>query len=146
MHFQRFDHFDLYSDFSAFVLMAAVGDALDGSSKITQNDLTNNAEMYSQQLDSLITDKMDYARQLAINFAKVGLNNTADKNTINQIMTTQKDVYDSISVLNMNGGTIYGDALIIDLTKEEIYDKVVYQQETQLYDQLIYLPLGIRQF
>lgn len=42
----------------------------------------------------------------------------------------------------MNGGTIYGDALIIDLTKEEIYDKVVYQQETQLYDQLIYLPLG----
>ena len=93
--------------FSAFVLMAAVGDALDGSAKITQNDLTNNAEMYSQQLDSLITDKMDYARQLAINFAKVGLNNTADKNTINQIMTTQKDVYDSISVLNMNGGTIY---------------------------------------
>ena len=81
--------------FSAFVLMAAVGDALDGSAKITQNDLTNNAEMYSQQLDSLITDKMDYARQLAINFAKVGLNNTADKNTINQIMTTQKDVYDS---------------------------------------------------
>ena len=59
--------------FSAFVLMAAVGDALDGSAKITQNDLTNNAEMYSQQLDSLITDKMDYARQLAINFAKVGL-------------------------------------------------------------------------
>ena len=38
--------------FSAFVLMAAVGDALDGSSKITQNDLTNNAEMYSQQLDA----------------------------------------------------------------------------------------------
>ena len=128
--------------FSVFVLMAAIGDALDGSAKITQNDLTNNAEMYSQQLDRLITDRMDYARQLAINFAKVGLNNTVDKNTINQIMTTQKDVYDSISVLNMNGGTIYGDALIIDLTKEEIYDKVVYQQETQLYDQLIYLPLG----
>ena len=31
--------------FSAFVLMAAVGDALDGSAKITQNDLTNNAEV-----------------------------------------------------------------------------------------------------
>lgn len=72
--------------FSVFVLMAAIGDALDGSAKITQNDLTNNAEMYSQQLDRLITDRMDYARQLAINFAKVGLNNTVDKNTINQII------------------------------------------------------------
>ena len=36
--------------FSAFVLMAAVGDALDGSARITQNDRTSNAEIYSQQL------------------------------------------------------------------------------------------------
>lgn len=128
--------------FSVFVLWLSFSDAMDGATKIGQENLTDDAEMYTLHLDGMLTDKITYTKQLAKSFAQIGVNQNAEKTEVNEMLSAQQDIFQSVSVLDLKGGTVFGDTIIFDITKESMYDKVVYQKETGIFDDVVYLALG----
>lgn len=128
--------------FSVFVLWISLSDAMDGATKIAQENLTDDAKMFTLHLDKMLTDKMEYTQQLAKSFAQIGVSQDADKTSVNEMLSAQQEIFQSVSVLDLKGGTVFGDTLSFDITKESIYNRIVYQRQTEIYDQVIYLPLG----